>query len=136
MEEIELLLKQKGIRPTAMRLLVYDLLQKKDIAIALSDLEDSFEKADRTTLYRTLKTFEEKGVVHGIDDGTGTYKYALCEAFCKCDISKDFHLHFHCIKCKKTVCLTDYKIPSVNLPKGYIAESINLVIKGNCPLCK
>ena len=67
-------------------------MQKKEIAVTLSDIENAFEKADRTTLYRTIKTFEEKDIVHQIDDGTGITKYALCEQGCSCDIKTDLHL--------------------------------------------
>ena len=67
----------------------------------LSDIENAFEKADRTTLYRTIKTFEEKAIVHQIDDGTGITKYALCENGCNCEIETDLHLHFHCNNCNE-----------------------------------
>ncbi|MDX1351116.1 MAG: transcriptional repressor, partial [Putridiphycobacter sp.] len=67
MERIEQLLDSKDIRVTAMRLLIYKFLAEKEIAVTLSDIENAFEKADRTTLYRTVKTFEEKGIVHQID---------------------------------------------------------------------
>ena len=86
METIEQLLESKNIRVTAMRLLIYKFLAEKEIAVTLSDIENAFEKADRTTLYRTIKTFEEKDIVHQIDDGTGITKYALCEKGCNCDI--------------------------------------------------
>ena len=42
-------------------------------------LEKAFPRADRITIYRTLKTFEEKGIVHGIEEGTTEVKYALCQ---------------------------------------------------------
>ena len=128
-------LTQKGIRVTAMRQLVFDYLSSQDVAVTLSDIENAFAKADRTTLYRTIKTFEEKGVVHSIDDGTGTHKYALCEAKCDGHHHQDLHLHFHCTKCNETICLTDTQIPSIKVPKGFVAEDINLVIKGICDKC-
>jgi Fur family ferric uptake transcriptional regulator len=77
MKRIEQLLESRGIRITAMRLLIYKFLAEKEIAVTLSDIENAFDKADRTTLYRTIKTFEEKDIVHQIDDGTGITKYAL-----------------------------------------------------------
>lgn len=129
------LLKSKAIRPTAMRLLVLDFMTRQKVAVALADIEESFYKADRTTLYRTIKTFEEKGVVHQIDDGTGISKYALCEENCSLDVHNDLHLHFHCSQCNETVCLTEHKIPQISLPKGYQAEDFNLVIKGVCEKC-
>ena len=135
METIEKVLESKNIRVTAMRLLIYRFLAEKDIAVTLSDIENAFEKADRTTLYRTIKTFEEKDIVHQIDDGTGITKYALCEKGCNCDIKTDLHLHFHCNNCNETICLTEHKIPHINLPDGYITEDINLVVKGICEKC-
>ncbi|WP_313113412.1 Fur family transcriptional regulator [Aequorivita sediminis] len=133
--KIELLLQKSNVRPTAMRILVYNFLLENEAAKSLTDLENYFDKSDRTTLYRTIKTFEEKGVVHQIDDGTGTTKYALCEQGCNCQIETDLHLHFYCNICDETVCLTDRKIPHINLPDGYTAEDANLVIKGRCEKC-
>ncbi|MEQ6125387.1 MAG: transcriptional repressor [Flavobacteriaceae bacterium] len=135
METIEQLLISKNIRVTAMRLLIYKFLAEKQIAVTLSDIENVFEKVDRTTLYRTIKTFEEKAIVHQINDGTGITKYALCEQGCDCDIKKDLHLHFHCNNCGETICLTDHKIPQIKVPEGFISENVNLVVKGICDKC-
>ena len=95
MAQIEDFLESKGVRPTAMRLLVFKYLADRQAAATLSDVEASFSKAERTTLYRTLKTFEENSIVHQIDDGTGISKYALCEEGCNCDLERHLHLHFH-----------------------------------------
>ncbi|MDP2685607.1 MAG: transcriptional repressor [Aequorivita sp.] len=135
MKEIETLFASKEIRITAMRLLIYKFLVQKETAVTLSDIENAFEKADRTTLYRTIKTFEEKAIVHQIDDGTGITKYALCEKGCNCEIETDLHLHFHCNNCNETICLTDHKIPQIKVPNGFISEDINLVVKGICDKC-
>lgn len=135
MNEIEKTLESKGVRPTAMRMLIYKYLAQKEVAITLTDIEKAFVKADRTTLFRTLKTFEKKGIVHQIDDGTGVQKYALCEPGCNCDLEQDLHLHFHCNNCDDTVCLTDHKVPHINLPQGFITENANLVLKGICDKC-
>ncbi|SDQ90854.1 Fur family transcriptional regulator [Flagellimonas zhangzhouensis] len=135
MKEIEKRLAENGVRPTAMRILIYKYLAEREVAIALTDMENAFSKADRTTLYRTLKTFEEKRIVHQIDDGTNISKYALCEPGCNCEMEQDLHLHFHCDSCDETVCLTEHKIPHINLPDGFVAENANLVIKGICDKC-
>lgn len=118
-----------------MRLLIYKFLADQKAATSLNDVETAFYNADRTTLYRTLKTFEDKGLVHQIDDGTGSQKYALCEPDCNCELNRDLHLHFHCSNCSKTICLTEQKIPHIRLPQGYVAEDANLVLKGICDKC-
>jgi len=135
MNQIEQQLEHFNIRPTAMRMLVYQFIEQQQKAVSLSVIEDYFEKADRTTLYRTMKTFEEKAVVHQIDDGTGVTKYALCAPGCVCAIESDLHLHFHCTVCSATTCLTEHKIPKIKVPSGYLAENINLVVKGICDQC-
>jgi Fur family ferric uptake transcriptional regulator len=135
MQTIEQLLESNEIRVTAMRLLIYKFLANMQVAASLSDIENAFAKADRTTLYRTVKTFEEKGIVHQIDDGTGITKYALCEKGCNCEINTDLHLHFHCNNCNETICLTDHKIPQIKVPNGFISEDVNLVVKGICDKC-
>ncbi len=133
-KEFENRLFDKQIRPTAMRLLVLETLQKQTAAISLNDLEAAFERADRITLYRTLKTFEEKGLVHQINDGSGAVKYALCEVGCEC-APQDLHVHFYCNTCKETFCLPKSKIPEVSLPERFRAEEVNLVVKGICGKC-
>ncbi|MBP0902236.1 Fur family transcriptional regulator [Mariniflexile gromovii] len=135
MNEIEKLFELKDIRITAMRLLIYKFLAERKVAVTLSDIENAFEKADRTTLYRTIKTFEENDIVHQIDDGTGITKYALCESGCHCEIETDLHLHFHCNNCGETICLTDHKIPQIKVPDGFVSENVNLVVKGMCDKC-
>lgn len=135
MSEIESVLKKYNIRPTAIRLLIYKYLKESEVARTLNDIEAAFDRSERTTLYRTIKTFEKKGVVHQIDDGTGIAKYAIDEKATASGTSQDLHLHFHCDNCNETSCLTDHKIPHISLPKGFITKDINLVIKGTCDKC-
>lgn len=135
MKKTEDFLMQKQVKPTAMRLLVYKFLEKQLVATSLTDIELAFDKAERTTLYRTLKTFEKNGLVHKIDDGSGIAKFALCEEQCNCELETDLHLHFHCTTCNETQCLTEQKIPHINLPPGFEAIDANLVVKGICNKC-
>lgn len=134
-KELENMLIAKQISPTAMRLLVLEFLLKQTNANSLSDLEKQFQYSDRTTLYRTLKTFEEKGLIHNIQDGTGATKYALCVNECKDGVHDDLHVHFYCNQCKETFCLPRNKIPVIQLPMGYIPEEFNLIAKGICDKC-
>ncbi|RPD44033.1 Fur family transcriptional regulator [Paracnuella aquatica] len=134
-EELEAMLVEKGISPTAMRILVLEYLLKQTTTTSLQDLERDFSYSDRTTLYRTLKTFEEKGLVHEIKDGTETTKYALCAAACKAGSHYDLHLHFYCYSCKQTFCLPKHKVPDVLLPEAFILKELNLIAKGICNTC-
>ena len=89
-KNIEQKLLKKNTNPTSMRILVYDFLEEQQIAMSLSEIESHFYKADRITIYRTLKTFEEKGIVHSIRDNN-TSKYILCDHGCDEKTHKDWH---------------------------------------------
>jgi len=127
-------LTSKNIKPTAMRQLVLKVLTEQKTAISLPELEQKFDKADKATLYRTLKTFEKNKLIHSIDDGAGPVKYALCLEECTCSLD-DLHVHFHCVKCGQTYCLHEIPVPSINLPAGFQLESVDMVVQGVCPNC-
>ncbi len=134
-KEIDNKLNSKNIKPTAMRELVLQVLIEQKTAISLPQLEHKFEKVDKATLYRTLKTFEKNKLIHSIDDGSGTVKYALCQDTCEC-MPEELHVHFLCTKCNQTLCLNDFPIPSISLPNNFSLESVNMVVKGVCSNCK
>lgn len=127
-------LTKRGVRPTAMRILALQYLTNLGRTTSLTDLENHFNYADKSTLFRTLKTFEEKGVIHKIDDGTGIVKYGLCAESCEC-LKEEQHFHFHCEKCKETYCLNSLHIPVLELPSKFKVKKANLVLKGICSNC-
>tara|TARA_R110000744_G_C19350602_1_gene560395 strand:- start:2130 stop:2564 length:435 start_codon:yes stop_codon:yes gene_type:complete len=136
MEDIVKKLEIKGVKPTAMRLLIYKYLAGTNVAVSLGEIESNFKSSERSTLFRTIKTFEENNLVHGIEDGTGVIKYALCLENCKCELGNDLHLHFHCENCNETICLTDHKVPKISLSERFMIKSVNLVVKGICDKCQ
>jgi Fur family ferric uptake transcriptional regulator len=123
------------IKPTAMRLLVLKFFTEQNRAVSLADIEKVLESADKSTLFRTLKTFENNKIIHSIEDGSGHLKYALCLEGCSCS-PVDLHYHFHCNMCKETFCLTELNVPTIELPKDFEMQQANLVIKGICANCK
>jgi Fur family ferric uptake transcriptional regulator len=135
MKDAESILVQKGIRPTAMRLLILEYLQQQPSATGLRSLENTFDHADRITIYRTLKTFEENGVIHKIIDGSEEAKYAVCFEGCDESHHHDMHAHFKCRACHETFCLPEpVRLPI--LPAGFRVEEMSLVASGLCPRCK
>lgn len=132
-KNIEQKLLEKHTNPTSMRILVYDFLEQQQAAMSLSEIESHFYKADRVTIYRTLKTFEEKGIVHSIQENT-TVKYMLCHDGCDEKTHKDWHLHFFCKVCKQTTCRADFTIPRDG-NRNYRIDEIKLFGKGVCEQC-
>jgi Fur family ferric uptake transcriptional regulator len=115
---------------------VLSLLLENDHALSHADLEREMKlNCDRVTLYRTLKTFQEKGLVHKVLDDHGITKYAPCTD-CSLESHTHEHVHFKCDICGNTVCIEDVKIPQVTLPNGYLPKEQNLLITGVCNICK
>ena len=127
-------LEERDIRPTAMMLLILKAMLESDSALSVHELEDILVSADKSTIFRTLTLFLEKHLVHSIDDGSGSLKYAVCDNACSCDV-EDLHTHFCCEECKKIFCMSSVPIPMVSLPKGFTLQSVNYVLKGLCEKC-
>ena len=135
-QSIVTLLKGHQLRRTPMRVEVLKILMNADgTAIAHPELERMLPDADRITLYRTLKTFEEKGLVHQVVDSSNATKYALCKDHCTEHEHHDEHAHFHCQDCGKTVCLETVTTSSFKVPTGFKVAQTHLVLEGTCDNC-
>lgn len=133
-DHITQLLKHKGVQPTANRIIVFRALSGQSRPLSLSDLEERIDTIDKSGIFRVLSLFSEKGLVHVIDDGSRSLKYEPCHAEDHCS-GADMHVHFHCHRCGRTLCFDTEHIPAVTLPAGYVAQTVNYVIKGICPGC-
>ena len=71
----------RDIRPTAIRVLVLRTLLEMKQAMSVSDLEAQLDTVDKSTIFRTLTLFLSHHLIHGVDDGSGTLKYAVCDDF-------------------------------------------------------
>ena len=130
------LLKEKVLRNTEIRRSLLQHFLDHDHALSHADLDGlSDHLFDRVTVYRTLKTFVEKGILHEVIDDEMKTKYSLCEGNCTEHIHHDNHLHFKCEYCERTYCLTHSTVPSFNLPNDYRATSVKVLISGKCANC-
>jgi len=130
------LLVKNGLKRTGARLQVLDVLSHRNSATSQPYLENAIGKdIDRVTLYRILKTFEEKGIIHRVLDKQGTANYAICSNSCSEHHHHDEHVHFNCNNCLRVYCLDDVKIPALKMEKGFQIEDMNLVVSGICKEC-
>ena len=130
------ILQSHSLRKTNIRKKILDLFLQSTYALSLSAIESSFEKLDRTTLYRTLKTFEKKGIIHRAVDGTNHPKFALCKTTYGLEDQQAHHAHFHCTSCENTICLNHLRVPNLpNLDKIYRIHEVQYIIFGICPDC-
>jgi len=129
------ILHQKNLSLTESRKKILSLFLRDNDALTHGAIEKrAGEKFDRVTVYRTLQTFVEKGILHTIPTEDNAVLYALCKD-CAEGHHHDDHVHFVCTNCNTTICLDDVVSPSFDLPAGYVAESVNVIIKGICKNC-
>ena len=132
------ILKKNGLKFTENRRLILNQFISKEYALSHNDIDCMIaRKLDKVTIYRTLKSFEENGIIHEVVDGSSQIKYALCNSdSCSSDDHHDSHIHFKCNDCDKTYCLDNVIIPSIKLPSEFQLESQSVFIQGKCEKCK
>lgn len=130
------LLKKHNLSITEGRRKILELFLKSSGALAHADIEKKLkDNFDRVTIYRTLQSFTEKGIIHTIPSADNSIKYALCKDECAEGHHQDDHVHFICDDCGNTYCIDHISVPSVTLPKGFKITNANLVISGTCNKC-
>ncbi|MES1198342.1 MAG: transcriptional repressor [Chitinophagaceae bacterium] len=131
------LLKRNNLSITGSRTKILQLFLDQPGALAHGDIEKKAgEKFDRVTIYRTLQTFVDKGIIHSIPTADNSIRYALCKDDCSEGHHHDHHIHFVCNNCGNTYCLDDIVTPDIKLPKGYSAGHVEVVVEGICKNCK
>lgn len=130
------ILKQAQLSVTENRTKILTLFINTPSALSHADIENKVgEHIDRVTIYRTLQTFVEKGIVHTIPTSDNSVLYALCKDDCSEGHHYDNHVHFICDKCSTTYCLEDIAIPNIRLPEGFTQNQINILVSGICKNC-
>ena len=89
-------------------------------------------RLDKATIYRTLESFCEAGLVH---------KVFLQKRACYFELAhnctaEQCHPHFVCTSCGDTHCLTEMPtLMTKVLPKGFIIRHQQVQLEGLCPQC-
>ena len=128
------LLKKQKIRETPFRKKVLDAFSKYNYAIPLSMVEKELKKFDRTTLYRTIKVFLEKNIIHEIKIIGEESNYAICQEKGDANSHHQQHIHFKCRNCGIIFCVEVDEFPSINIPK-YKIEQLEIQATGLCKNC-
>lgn len=130
------LLQDFNLRNTNQREEILGIFLDHNHALSHADIEKKVGNSiDRVTVYRTLKTFLNKGVVHKVLDDSGVVKYALCKNTCTSQKHSHDHVHFKCVECGVTNCLESVVVPKINIPAGYEKLESNFLMIGICDQC-
>ncbi len=132
-DRIETLLSENGISPTPNRVLVLGLLAREQKPMSLADIEACIWTLERSSIFRVLKLFQDKGVIHTIDDGSSITKYLLCDI--RQHNAVHSHAHFYCDRCRQIITIESPDFVPLKLPKGCTAHEINYVVHGICMDC-
>ena len=124
-----------GRRLNGARRSVAELIAERDGPFTAADLlTDARSRGlgiGRATVFRTLDTFSELGVVERIDLPNGDHAYVGCEPA--------HHHHVVCSRCGRTAEIDDAGLRSVvgdvARQSGYRIDSHRLELFGVCPSC-
>lgn len=133
---IQGILKRNRLSVTDSRVRILELFLAQNGALAHGDIEKrTGERFDRVTVYRTLHSFLNKGIIHTIPTADNSVRYALCKENCEEGHHHDNHVHFVCDDCGNTICLDEVTIPAIQLPQGFKPKQVEMVVSGKCNAC-
>lgn len=130
------ILKDKNLSKTKFREELINIFTKRNFALSQKEIEDELGDFDRITLYRTLKLFQEKEVLHCVNIHDEK-KYALCKSDCSSDdhVHMHDHLHLYCKKCKNVFCVElKSNFPQVEA-KNVQIDHLEIQATGICENC-
>jgi len=137
MKAINDILKENNLSVTDGRKQILAMFLHTNGALSHADIENEADKKlDRITIYRTLQTFVNKGIVHVIPTTDNSIRYALCKDECTEGHHHDKHVHFVCNECHTTYCLEHVDVPHVKLPAGFSETQTDVIVNGYCAKCK
>jgi Fur family transcriptional regulator, ferric uptake regulator len=133
-DEAYALLGNKNLSRTPCRVDVLKTLLESGSALSETEIRSKLSYAfDRTTIYRTLRSFLDQDVIHSISLDGGDVRYAITHN--KPKSSGRFHAHFFCDGCNNVYCLPKPEFKPPVLPDGFSASGYDLIINGRCKQC-
>ena len=133
-EKINVLLDSVKFKRTESRRTILEILLAANRPQTADEIILAAGKArpNRVTVYRTLESMADAGIIHrAFIDGRSRY-YELAD---KCS-EHQCHPHFVCTDCGRTSCLHDVSVSmATNTPVGFIIQRQQIRLEGLCPEC-
>jgi len=128
------ILKSAKLYCTAGRVAVLRILLRANKPLRQDEIARRLGKKrfDKVTIYRTLESLLEVGLVHKafLDERARHFELARNCSETQC------HPHFTCTSCGNTHCLTEMSIPKVkSAHKGFLIHRQQTRLEGLCPAC-
>ncbi|MGH7885137.1 MAG: Fur family transcriptional regulator [Thermodesulfobacteriota bacterium] len=125
--------KDLGLKVTPQRIAIYKELAKTEehpsTEMIYNNIKDYYPNISLTTVYRTLETFENMGLISVVNVLYNAARY---------DANLDPHHHIVCVKCKKIEDVYDESINYSNLKPNlddYKVLGYSVLFNGFCKNC-
>ena len=124
-------LKEYGIKPSYQRIKIFEYLKNTkshpNVDVIFKEIAKVIPTLSKTTVYNTLNSFIEKGIVAVITIEENETRY---------DADTSMHGHFKCKSCGKVYDF-DIKFSKDDIGdlKGFEVDEKHLYFKGNCKDC-
>jgi Fur family ferric uptake transcriptional regulator len=127
------ILKENGLKITQNRLDVLTVFLSSEKAFSMLDLEKLFHnKHDRSSIFRSLQVYTEKGILEKFCNASGIAIYVLNHHKPNCNGNS----HFRCKDCETVVSLPSLPDEYLQLLGKNKMETMNLLIEGTCEKCQ
>ncbi len=128
------LLRERGLKATPFRIHLLDMMTSRSSSVTYSEIIDKNKDVDRVTVYRTLETLQDKGLIHKCySDSSDTY-YAVCQESCTTEGHHHDHIHVLCQNCDKITCEELAEPIQISL-EGMEIKKKSILVEVICPDC-
>jgi len=135
MIDYALILSKNGISKTKFRINLINLFYSSNKSFSVDEILDYYSNSiNKVTIYRALKDFETKDLIHRVPDKNFIKKYAISKNK-TCHSNYSNHSHFVCYSCNETFCLDYLKNPNFSSLKGFKVKKLNITLEGYCAKC-
>ncbi len=123
---------EQNIKPSFQRIKIYEFLLKNNIhpniEMIYNNLTKEIPTLSKTTIYNTLKNFEEKGLIISVNIDEKEIRY---------DAILKTHGHFKCTVCGEIYDF-DYNYDDIEFEglENFTLNKTDISVKGICKRCK
>jgi Fur family ferric uptake transcriptional regulator len=140
LDHITDLLKSNGLRVTQARIEILDVLMQQHGPLSHQQIEGIIlghgSHIDRVTIYRTLHSLTECGILHRVMGIDRSFSYAFKNTHDHEEHHGIEHPHFVCEKCALTFCLPEVEVQqNIPTPSGFELKHTEVKLFGYCPEC-
>lgn len=129
-------IRKAKLRVTEPRIAILEALLENHGPFTVEEIHQRIpkKKCDLATIYRSLGSLENKGLIHRCEFGDGTARYELSARE-----NRIHHHHVICRICKRIEVLDDCELQELDhfaKKRGFSSVSHSLEFFGICPLCQ